>query len=59
MLRVRAQIAEATRADENKGFPMERVDDELDKVLVFVRQRISFVAAEARKQLERTPQGAR
>jgi spore coat protein CotH len=59
VLRVRAQIAEATRADENKGFPMERVDDELDKVLVFVRQRISFVAAEARKQLERTPQGAR
>ena len=46
-----AQIRQAGYADVNKRFQNDRFDDELNKVLIFSRERAPFVLAEVAKEL--------
>jgi hypothetical protein len=48
-----AQFHEAGLADAQKWFTNERMDDELQKVLLFARQRGPYVLREAQKSLDR------
>jgi len=57
LLRQRAQILEAARADGNKPYTSERVDEAHQEMLEFVRNRSAFVADLAQRELERLTQG--
>jgi hypothetical protein len=59
LLRQRAQILEAARADENRPYTSERVDEAHQELLEFVRNRSAYVADLAQRELERLSQGAR
>ena len=53
LVRQRAQILEAARADGNKPYRSERVDEAHQKMLAFVRNRSAVVADMAQRELER------
>jgi len=59
LLRQRAQILEAARADGNKPYTSERVDEAHQEMLEFVRNRSAVVADQARRELERLTQEAK
>jgi hypothetical protein len=55
--RTLGQIRAAAHADTNKRFDTERFEDEIGKVLRFVRERPAFVAHEAQSELQRLNRG--
>ena len=59
LLRQRAQILESARADGNKPYTNERVDEAHQEMLEFVRNRSAVVADLAQRELERLSQGAK
>ncbi|MCU0248825.1 MAG: CotH kinase family protein [Vicinamibacterales bacterium] len=53
LLRERAQILEAARADRRKPFSNERIDEAHDEILSFARQRSAYVIDQVQRALER------
>jgi hypothetical protein len=52
LLRERAQILEAARADRMKPYGNERVDEAHEEILAFARQRSAYVVEQVRRALE-------
>jgi hypothetical protein len=59
MLRERAQILEAARADPGKRYENERIDEAHQELLEFIRNRSALVIDRAQRELERLAQGVR
>ena len=59
LLRQRAQILESARADGNKPYTNERVDEAHQEMLEFVRNRSAVVADMAQRELDRLLQEAK
>jgi hypothetical protein len=59
LLRERAQVLEAARADGNKPYSNDQVDEAHQELLNFVRNRAAIVAAMAQQELARLAQGVR
>jgi hypothetical protein len=53
LLRERAQILEAARADRMKPYSNERIDEAHEEILSFARQRSAYVIEQVRRALER------
>jgi len=59
LLRERAQILDAARADRVKPYSNERVDEAHEELLYFVRHRSAYVVGQVERALERGVLGAR
>jgi hypothetical protein len=59
LLRERAQVLEAARADGNKPYSNDQLDEAHQELLNFVRNRVAIVAALAQQELARLAQGVR
>jgi len=59
LLRERAQILEAARADRMKPYTNERVDEAHEEILDFARRRSAYVTGQVQRALENGILGAR